>query len=298
MFRQQKLVLMATLVVLAISPLMNQPSTAFDMGLSPVKIEETLSPGTEKTVVYSFTNASTTSNIRIQVLVSDWRVDSHGNLETPKAGVYQYSASDWVEVSPAEFVCKPRETQLVRATYQVPADAKPGDYLTSLLFRQRVIVPPVKERSMGRLIPQGLVGSLATVIVPQTEKKAALESMKFLPGDAKQPPRLEIAIKNDGNTRIHPTGNLQILDKDGGTVLVKDFDDLGVVLRESTGLRELPIDKKLESGHFEAVLNLRMDRDIAKGDRGRLAFDIVPKVTAPSKSTADGAGAKKVSTSR
>jgi hypothetical protein len=288
MFKRVKFVA-AAVISIGLSVVGGSPSTAFDMGLAPVKIEETILPGTEKTIVYNFTNASTRGNIRIQVLISDWRVDAHGNLETPKPGQYPYSASDWVEISPAEFVCKPRETQLVRATYHVPADAKPGDYLTSLLFRQRVVVPPVKERSMGRLIPQGLVGSLATVIVPQTEKKGVLESMKFLPGDAKQPPRLEVAIKNDGNTRIHPTGNLQILDKDGSTVLVKDFDDLGVILRESIGLRELTIDKKLGAGHFEAVLNLRMDHDMLKGERGRLAFDIVPK------STADGAGGKKVS---
>src|SRR3990167_4281832 len=63
-----------------------QPVGAFNMGLSPAKVQEKLLPGQEKTIVYSFLNVSTTENLRIQVLVNDWTVNEKGDVVTPKTG--------------------------------------------------------------------------------------------------------------------------------------------------------------------------------------------------------------------
>lgn len=276
-----KLLSFALLLLLSAMPKVS----AFDMGLSPAKVEETLLPGTEKTVVYAVTNCSATSNLRIQVLVYDWKVNTRGNLMTPKPGSYEYSASSWVEASPSEFVIKPRQTQLVRATYKVPTTAKPGDYLTSLLFRQRIIIPPVKERSMGQLVPQGLMGSLTYINVPPAEKKPSLESMRYVGPDGKNPARIEIAIKNDGNTHVRPKGNLQVKDSSGQTVYMKDLNDLSVVLRDSIGIRDFPIDTVLPPGKYEAIVNTDLDVNLGRVERGRLSFDYVqPNKIAATKS--------------
>jgi hypothetical protein len=281
MIKASKLVICALLLFLYASPSL----FAFDMGLSPAKVEETLLPGTEKTVVYAVTNCSSTSNLRIQVLVYDWKVSTRGGLMTPKPGTYEYSASSWVEASPSEFVIKPRQTQLVRATYKVPTTAKPGDYLTSLLFRQRIIVPPVKERSMGQLVPQGLMGSLTYINVPPAEKKPSLESMRYVAPDGRNPARIEIAIKNDGNTHVRPKGNLQVKDSAGQTVYMKDLNDLSVVLRDSIGIRDFPIDAPLPPGKYEAIVNTDLDVSLGRVERGRLSFDYVqPKTIATTKS--------------
>ncbi len=262
------------LSVLLILPAL--PADSFNMGLTPAKILEHLSPGQEKTIVYSLTNGSTSENLRIQVLVSDWSSNEQGQLSTPGAGAYEFSASNWVEVSPMEFVVKPRQTQLVRATYKVPADAKSGDHLTALLFRQRVIVPPLRERSMGQLVPQGLIGSLAYIAVQPEEKKFDLQSMKYIPAGENTPAQIRFSIQNLGNVHVNPTGNLEILDAEKHSVFSKGLPDLPATLRGMVGVRDIPIDVPLVPGTYEAVLNVRVD-DVGAAVSGRHAFTVVPK---------------------
>ncbi len=252
------------------------PAYAFDMGLSPAKVEETLLPGSDTTVIYAITNCSPNSNLRIQVLVYDWKVDAHGQLMTPKAGTYEYSASSWVEMSPAEFVLKPRQTQLVRGTYKVPPGTKPGDYLTVILFRQRIVIPPVKARSMGQLVAQGMMASLTYITVPPAEQKGSLEGMRFVQAAGKEPARVEIVIKNDGNAHVRPKGNLLVKDSDGKTVYVTDLKGMSVVLRDSFGIRDIPIASKLAPGKYQAVINADCGSDLGKIEKGTLSFEVMP----------------------
>lgn len=254
---------------------------SFDMGLSPAKVEETIVPGTEKTIVYSLSNGSTTAPLRIQVLVYDWKVDETGELMTPKPGAYEYSASDWVEVTPTEFVVKPRQTQVIRATYKVPSGTAAGDYLTCLMFRQRVVVPKTKQQVTGQLIPEGLIGSLAYINVPGGDKKPTLESMKFVaPVDGK-PPKIQWAIKNDGSVHVRPTGNIQIKDSADKTVSSGALKDLSVILRNSTGLRDFSLGE-LPAGKYSAILNLDLDPDTYKYEKGTLDFQVPAKKEAVS----------------
>lgn len=270
-------VLYTALVCLVISLcLLELPASAFNMGLTPAKILEHLNPGQEKTVVYSLTNGSTSENLRIQVLVSDWSMSDEGKLATPGVGSYEFSASNWVEISPMEFVVKPRQTQLVRATYKVPADAKPGDHLTALLFRQRVIVPPLRERSMGQLVPQGLIGSLAYIAVQPEEKKFDLKSMKYLPAEGQEPAQIQFTILNQGNVHVNPTGNLEILDAEKHSVFSTGLPDLPATLRGMIGVREIPIDVQLAPGTYEAILNVRVD-NVGDAQCGRHNFTVVAK---------------------
>lgn len=252
-------------------------ANAFDIGLTPALVDEVIKPGSERTIAYSLTNASSKAPIRMQVLVYDWLVDAQGNIITPKPGTYQYSASNWVEVSPSEFVVKPHETQIVRGTFKVPADAPPGDYLTALFFRQRVIAPPLSAGSMGQIIPQGLIASIAYISVPPLERKPSLEAMRFAVGGDKKNPTVIVGIKNEGNSHIRPRGYLQIFDAGQNSVFLKDFNDLSVVLRDSVGIREFPIETNLVPGKYEAVVNLRLDPKVTDITRGRLNFEISEK---------------------
>lgn len=263
------------LIMLAVQ--FSSPVSAFDMGLAPARVIEVIKPGSERTVAFSLSNASKREPLRVQVLIYDWHVDSQGDLRTPKPGTYQYSASDWVEVSPSEFVVKPMETQIVRGTFRVPADAKPGDYLTALMFRQRAIAPPLKPGSMGQIMPQGLICAIAYVAVPPLERKPSLEAMRFIPATEKAKAEVEVAIKNEGNTHLRPRGYLQILDLNGKSLYLKDFKDLSVILRDSIGIRKFPVDTTLPSGKYEAVVNLRLNPQATDITRGRLNFEVEEK---------------------
>lgn len=262
------------LLVLALLLLFTpQAASAFDMGLSPARVDENMLPGQQKTIVYSFVNASPTSNVRIQVSVLDWYQDDHGNMVSQPPGSYKYSASDWLEISPAEFVVKPRQTQLVRVTYSVPAGTKPGEYLTSLIFRQRVIVPPVKQRVAGQLVPEGAIASVSYIDIAPAERKPTLESMKYEPASGDNPPAIEWTIKNDGNSHVRPSGNIQIKDAEDKTVVSEGLKDMPVVLRESHSLNEYAL-KGLKPGKYKALLNLDLDPDNYKLERGSLDFEI------------------------
>lgn len=270
-------------ILLTFALLNGTSASAFDIGLSPAKVFESLMPGAEKTVVYSLTNGSDTKPLRIQVLVYDWKVNEQGDMFTPRPGSYEYSASNWVEVSPTEFVVKPRQTQLVRATFKVPADAKGGDYLTAMLFRQRVIVPPLKSRLAGQIVPEGLIGSIAYINVPPSTRTPSLTSMKFLPPQDKVPGRITFTIKNEGNSHIRPNGNVEIKDPAGKTIVSKGLPDLSVVLRNSEGIRTIPLEG-VAPGKYSATLNLNLDPQEYKFEKGTLDFDMpLVKVAAPEK---------------
>jgi hypothetical protein len=275
-------------ISIMVNGLLPSATYAFDMGLSPAKVEETVLPNTEKTVVYSLSNGSTTAPLRIQVLVYDWKVDDTGELVTPKPGSYEYSASDWVEVTPTEFVVKPRQTQIIRATYKVPAGTPPGDYLTCLMFRQRVVVPKAKAQITGQLIPEGLIGSLAYINVPGGDKKPTLQSMKFVPGDGKNPAEIQWTIKNEGSVHVRPTGNISIKDATDKTAASAAFKNLSVILRNSAGVRSYKLSDDLPAGKYVAELNLDLDPETYKYEKGTLSFEIPlkkqPEVAAPVKS--------------
>lgn len=100
--------------------------------VSPLTVELRMEPGRTYTGSISVANAGTETQ-HIRVFCQDWTLKPDGVVVFVAAGRLPASASQWVQVTPAEFDLRPGGSQLVRYTLRAPEDAG-GEYRTVILF--------------------------------------------------------------------------------------------------------------------------------------------------------------------
>lgn len=130
---------------------------AADIGLSPPRLELVARPG-ETVTATATVLTSAASEQQIASELSDWTMDSAGNLAFFPAGSLLHSAAPWIELDATDFILAPGGAREVRLAITVPADAE-GTLHGMVFF---TVVPPPAE------LPGGGVGVIKTTRVGLT----------------------------------------------------------------------------------------------------------------------------------
>jgi hypothetical protein len=151
------------------------------------------------------------SPLAVRVQKQDFTGGIDGSLKF--AAHAQYSASDWVDVSPASFQLAPGEGRTVKATITVGANPDSGDHQVALVF----LVPSVKTKA-NISINRG-IGIPVYVTVPgptdNTVDLTQLTAPGFIGGGGKV--TVDATLRNTGTVHRDFRGTSQLLVKANGT---------------------------------------------------------------------------------
>src|SRR3989344_1222007 len=232
------------------------PSVSASVGLTiqPLKVTETLTPGSSASGAVSITNASDEA-VNVEVKVEDF---------VPLAGTYNIqfvgrapgvsTVRDWVTLDgPKSFVLKKGEGKNVSYTIQAPPNAEPGGHFGVGFFKATLL--PTSGGQQLRVGTQ--VGMLILVTIPGShlEKGAVLDFSGPL-FVKKSPIDFKIKFENTGTVHFEPKGKITITNmfgKEVGTVLVGGQ----VVL--PTGIKDLTASVNFDGvllGRYTATLKI------------------------------------------
>lgn len=120
---------------------------AADIGISPPRLELVAQPG-ETVIATATVLTSAASEQQIAGELSDWSMDSAGELAFFAPGSLSYSLAPWIELDATDFILPPGGSREVRLAITVPADAGLAGTLHGMVFFT-VVPPPVEGQGVG-----------------------------------------------------------------------------------------------------------------------------------------------------
>lgn len=235
-------------LLLALAPL----AQAADIGISPPRLELLAQPG--ETITATATVLTTAaSEQQIASELSDWTLDSAGNLAFFPAGSLLHSAAPFLELDASDFILSPGGSREVRLAITVPAEAE-GTLHGMVFF---TVVPPPTE------LPGGGVGVMITtrvgltvyVTVAGTEQNSS-ELLDFYQLDERT---LAAVVVNTGNTVMRLGGTIELRDEAGQVVHILEVPDVPV-LRESEREITFTLPEGVEPGFYVALALIQDSR--------------------------------------
>ena len=128
--------LSVVIISLSLSPAVNAqdadaPRTT--IAVSPVIFELTANPGDSIENVIKVTNSHGNESISIEMEVKPFTGTETGDAIILDSDDPAYTFQEWFTFSPKSFVLKPKETQVVKVSINVPINAEPGGRYASVL---------------------------------------------------------------------------------------------------------------------------------------------------------------------
>ena len=223
------------------------------LGLSPMRVELTLSPGVPHTDSLELTN-ETAAQAHVKGELLDFFIDAN---EDPQFGVYageEHSCRQFLRVSATDIDLKPNQRQTIRYTARPPADLKPGSYHCALGLTTQAI--PSAAGSGLSMNVRMIASFYVTIGTPQYKvevKEIALEERRPSPGAAQ---RAYCILTNPGKFAWRPNGSLDVVEADG-------------TVREHVALRSIPV----LPGHDQKFL-VSLAASPRQGDVLRLRMEV------------------------
>lgn len=201
-------------------------------------------------------NGTKSENVR--VYLGDWkRNPKRGEKVFFKAGRLPGSLARWIDYSPSEFELPAGTNQNVKFTITVPKEAEGTQWA---MFFVEGEPSPIGSGE----IKEGRVAAISTIIrwgiqIYQTDSKTAYKDGKITSVDieSSNPDKDDLIVKvtfqNTGNTRLRPTGRVEIRNEMGDTVNRIDIDYFPILPGDKSSL-ELTLPKKnLPVGKYIAL---------------------------------------------
>jgi hypothetical protein len=240
------------------------PQTAGSgISLAPARLELEMQPGSETTVVVNMDYHANTENsqpVRIVASLNDWTIDRNGQVQFEKANTLPNSASSWLIYSPAETTVIPGHLHAIRVTISVPANATPGDHLTSLIIEQR---PDNIRLNQNRrqMVIRYRMAAVFYIKVPQLSRHGSLESLR---AEAKGDQVIVTPVlKNGGNSVIRPLTSLKVTNTAGVSIAELAQKESLPVLGGAELIQPLVLDTRLAPGTY----NVKYRVDFQDGSR-------------------------------
>lgn len=150
--------------------------------VSPVRFEVKTEKGKEYTLTFSVLNESQLYQKRFEVQVDDWILDKENNFLRKafnKDVVNKYSATNWIKVTPIQFVVPPGETKRIRFTISVPKDLpSDGEYATGIFVGEKNIEKPPKGEKIIHIKQDTFIGVVIYVKIGESKPKVVLKDLK------------------------------------------------------------------------------------------------------------------------
>lgn len=247
--KRVSLALIATVMLIAVAmisvmpTLAQQDTTGSGLRISPTRTELSLVPGDSREIIQTVKNV-TTNAVTVDPVLNDF--ESNGVTGEPLLigeadKISAYSLREFLTL-PESFDLNPDQEVEVKVNVAVPADASPGAYFGSVLYR----ASPVGSSGEGQVALVASVGSLILLEVPGdiTEKIQINDISGYLGGNpgslfTKKPDQVGVEIANLGNGFSQPFGKVVVNDWRGNQIFIYELNEgspRGNILPDSTRL--------------------------------------------------------------
>ena len=218
-----------------------QKTTFFDLSMAP---------GEKRTLSALLTNASTDPIIALTYAADVYTV-VNGGLGVALRGQPATGTTTWLDYSTDSIRVQPAESIRRDFTVSVPADASPGDYITSLVLENR---DPI-QGSGGVALNQIVRHALAVAISVPGPRFPALHVSSAAHSVVGGRSVVSLAVDNAGNTQLTPVGEFHLSQATGREVS-HSLVTMGSFYAKTQTHVEIALAERLQPGHYTAVLAL------------------------------------------
>jgi hypothetical protein len=222
--------------------------------VDPYLVDVSASPGAFRTVPILIENEDDAA-IQVTARAKDVSFDLDGVMTVSEPSGGDRTCAAWIEISPSEFMMRPRDRRRVMAKISVPKDAE-GGYATQLDFMASVAEGEAKQAKPG------IAGTTLLVTTQgDVSKKGEISEVDISQSGRGKPIRFAVSVKNNGNTHLEPTGSVrvyQLVDGSPGRVIGEiPFDEIyDVVLPGGTRRLRASLPGDLLSGRLRAEITV------------------------------------------
>ena len=241
--------LVASAIVFTLPATAQEDSVSAGSGLriSPTRSSLSVVPGDSREIVQTVKNVTQTP-VTVQPLLNDFESDGVSGeprlIGDPEV-VSAYSLREFLAI-PDNFELQPDEEREVTISLEVPANASPGAYFGSVLYR----ASPAGDRGDGQVALIASVGSLVLLEVPgEITEKIQINDISAYLNDGegepqagslftKKPDNIGVEVENLGNSFSQPFGKVSVKDWRGNEVFIYELNEVprNNVLPDSTRL--------------------------------------------------------------
>lgn len=228
------------------------------LGLSPMRLELRMAPGTQHSGSLNLTNNSAVK-MRVRTELLDFFIDNEATPQFEHENKQEdaYSCRQWLSINPMETELGSPDQLLVRYTMRVPQDAREGSYHCAAGF---TTLPAAEQISGTGMRMAVRVVAAFYVVIGNPKIDGGLKEFKLEHTDDKDNSngawRAVVIMANRGLMYFRPTGKLDVLDSEGKVIETQEFQSIPVLPnREQRFL--FPLKAPLGTGTY--TLRARVD---------------------------------------
>lgn len=236
-------------------------SAQVGLGLSPMRLEFALTPGTVRSSPLTLSNESS-APIRFRAELLDFYIDDQG---TPQfAASYPAEADNscrsWLSLNPMEGEVAPKSSVVVRYTLRVPGTALAHGFHCAAGFSTLAAASQVAGNGLNTAIR--MVAAFYPVVgQPAIQGELTKMIMEYVKGGDGPQWRAVVIIKNEGYKYFRAAGHLTVLDENGKVVEIAAFPSLPILPRREQRFL-FPL-KKISQSH-KYTMRARVDLGAAE----------------------------------
>lgn len=250
-------------------------SAAEAISVSPLRVDELVSPGEVLERVISVTN-NASSTKKLYAYLRDFKAEGEEGvprLIEPGAETGSFMSS-WIDITDEGFDFAAGDTKEFKFTITVPAEAGPGGYYGAIIFGTQA--PDVRNAAIAEGAAIGISQQAGALILLQIPGEAAEEAAirDFTTDKRVYPTPFEVKfasrVENRGNVHIKPHGVIEITNMLGKPMATLRVNDRGAnVLPASTRRFDNVWSGDFAFGRYKALLALSFGTTAEAGGGGR-----------------------------
>lgn len=242
--------------VLAMGILSLEARAQVGLGLSPMRLEFSATPGSAQSGPLTLSNESN-EPVRVRAELLDFYIDDN---QTPQfASQYpseaETSCGKWLSLNPMETEVPPRSSVVVRYTLRAPQSAGPRSYHCAAGFTAL----PVAEQLTGtglRTAIRMVAAFYAVVGKPAIEGNVTKMNLQSVKSNGAAEWRAAVLVTNSGLRYFRALGELALLDDNGAILETARFPSLPVLPKREQRF-VFPLSKVQPNGRY--TLRTRLD---------------------------------------
>jgi hypothetical protein len=231
-----------------------------------------LAPGESKSLRVKLSNVGRTA-VPARTYAADASTSVNGGLTAKTWGTPKTGATTWTDYADEELELQPGQEVVREFKVAVPADALPGEYITSVAVENRDAFGDANSQALRRLRQ---VVAIQTTVPGDRAPSLAIKGVSH---DVVGKHSIVIFhLANDGNVRLEPAGTATVTDSSGRVVASAPLK-MGSFYAHNVADLELPLEAVLHPGKYKGKLELEDAKNAATAAR-ELPF-VVESTTEP-----------------
>ncbi|MEZ4523753.1 MAG: hypothetical protein R3A46_19275 [Thermomicrobiales bacterium] len=255
--RRALIFIIGTLLVLGIAPVAAQDGNeAVSLSIKPVGTSDsfftlTAAPGDVLDLEVELANHGTVP-VTVQTYPADAYSLINGGFGVDLADEETSGTTEWIDYPVETFELDAQTSTIRGIQVQIPEDAKPGEYLSSVVIQNAI---PTAASGTGVGFQQVNRQAIAISIELPGEAAPGLAigevSHKFAGGNSV----LLVAVENTGNRHMKLEGDIVLTGAGGSEILARPVS-MGTVYAGTSTYLEVPVKAQLEAGDYDVSLSL------------------------------------------